>query len=530
MYYIILVILTVVQTIVTNWLMGLPVFDASPYTVRVWCNYTTAAMIVWSPLLFTTKRRWTYIVAILLDIWFVGNLMYFRSYGDVLNRWCLPNVNNMGGIWSSVLLFMQWSDLIFPFVTLLWILLSETIQRDFIIPLWKRITIALVALIVCCIPQTHICKKAELPFFPFNSYYADLSMGRVWYMHSFGAITHFANETINLVAHREESVSPVTEEELAKYSQTPDSIPEQGNLLIILFESLENWPIGLQVNGQEVTPNINRLVAHPMTGNYPMIAQVKEGKSSDARLTAFNGLLPISNGAAAMRYPAILYPSLLKYSHARSKQLFASSNSHSWNLEMNSHSYGFDTLFADIASDGIMGNMVKQSITTTPSPFIISLCTMASHAPFSEFADSSSLCINHSTYDDTHVRYLQCVHYTDSAIGRVINTILSDSILATTTRIVITGDHPIFDLVSPVPFIIYDPFTPPTTVSRPLYQIDIYTTLVERMHIATPWHGLGRNISDTCAYTIEEMKDLESLSDRLIRTNYFKTGLEDSRE
>jgi hypothetical protein len=55
--------------------------------------------------------------------------------------------------------------------------------------------------------------------------------------------------------------------------------------------------------------------------------------------------------------------------------------------------------------------------------------------------------------------------------------------------------------------------------------MDIYTTLVKRMHIATTWHGLGRNIADTCAYTDEEIKNLESLSDRLIRTNYFKSNL-----
>ena len=94
--------------------------------------------------------------------------------------------------------------------------------------------------------------------------------------------------------------------------------------------------------------------------------------------------------------------------------------------------------------------------------------------------------------------------------------------LAATTRIVITGDHPVFDLTAPVPFVIYDPYVQPVSVSRPLYQIDIYTTLAERMHIATPWRGLGKNISDTCAYTPAEIRNLESLSDRLIRTDYFK--------
>lgn len=522
MYYIIIVILTVVQTLIANWLMGLPVFEASPYTVRLWCNYLAAAMVLWSPLLFTTRRRWTYIVAVLMDIWFIGNLMYFRSYGDVLNRWCLLNVNNMDGIWSSVLLYLQWSDMVFPLVTVLWIVLCETTRRDFLMPLWRRVTVACVVFVVCCAPQTLACKKSELPVFPFSSAYAELSMGRMWYMHNFGALTHLANEAVNVVAHRQGRVSPVTDEELARYIQTPDSIAEQGNLLIILFESLEDRIVGLQVNGQAVTPNINRLAAHPMTGHYPMTAQVREGKSSDAQLMLFNGLLPIRNGAASMRYAGNTYPSFVRYSQARSKRLFAAYPYHMWNQHMNAYAYGFDTLYAQDVSDRVVADSVRAAIRCYPVPFVYTMVTMASHSPFTEYADSSSLRIIDSGYSESQTKYLQCVHYTDSVIGGVLETILSDSVLAATTRIVITGDHPVFDLTAPVPFVIYDPYVQPVSVSRPMYQIDIYTTLAERMHIATPWRGLGKNISDTCAYTPAEIRNLESLSDRLIRTDYFK--------
>ena len=192
---------------------------------------------------------------------------------------------------------------------------------------------------------------------------------------------------------------------------------------------------------------------------------------------------------------------------------------------MNAIAYGFDSIYAEDVSDFILIDSVMSAIEYKSLPFTYTAVTMASHSPFDLYADSSSLSVANSIYDETHVRYLKCVHYTDSALGKVIDTIMSDSILARNTRIVITGDHPIFDLTTPVPFIIYDPFTPPVSVKRQLYQMDIYTTIIERMHIGTPWHGLGKNISDTCAYTTEEIKTLESLSDRLIRTNYFKESL-----
>lgn len=525
MHYIVIVLLTFIQTLVLNQMMGLSVLEASPFTIRLWCNYLAAALILWSPMLFTDKKRWTYLIAILLDVWFIGNLMYFRSYGDVLNRWCLQNVSNMDGIWSSVLPFLQWKDIIFPGITIVWIIFCETVHHEHSLSLWKRISIALAAFLVCCTPQTLIHKKAELPLLPFDSYYADLSMGRMWYMHSFGALTHLGNETVNLISQREEKVTPVSNGEVADYLLQPGSIAEQGNLLIIIFESLEDRVIGMQINGQEVTPCINQLTAHPMTGHYPMMAQVKEGKSSDAQLMIFNGLLPIKNGATSMRYANNEYPSLVSSSRAKTKRLFAAYPYHMWNQKMNAESYGFDSVYAEDVSDRMVADRVISSILHDSTPFICTMVTMASHSPFMLYADSSSLQIDPSPYDAAQTRYLQCVHYTDSAIGRVIDRVLTDSVLAATTRIVITGDHPFFSLESPVPFILYDPFCVPCTVTRPLYQIDIYSTLIERMHIATPWHGLGKNISDSCAYTPEQIKELESLSDRIIRTNYFKSNL-----
>ena len=502
-------------------MMGLHVFEASPFTLRLWSNYLAASLILWSPMLFSNKRRWTYVVSILLDVWFIGNLAYYRSYGDVLNRWCLQNIGNMDGIWTSVLPFLHGEDLVLVCITFVWIVLSETIHFEYYLSLTKRIGIAVSAFLILCLPHTLIHRKAELPLSPFNTYYADLSMGRTWYICCFGAITHLANEGVNLILNRESKAQSVSVNEVAAFIGKPDTIPEQENLLFIIFESLEDWTIGLQVDGAEVTPNINRLIKNSQTGHYVMSAQVKEGKSSDAQLIAFNGLLPIKNGAASMRYANNAYPSFVKYSHAHTKRLFAAYSPYMWNQHMNALSYGFDTLYAKKVSDCVLADSVIAAITYSDSSFIFTMVSMASHSPFLEYADSSSLHISNIKYDETKIHYLQCVHYTDSALGPLIEAVLGDSTLAANTRIVIIGDHPVFKIDTFVPFILYDPFVAPVAVGRPLYQIDVYTTLVERMHIDTNWKGLGRNIADTCAYTSEQMHALESLSDRIIRTDYF---------
>ena len=99
MHYTVITILTLIRLVIFASMLDLPILEASPYSVRLWCNYLASALLLWCPLLLTERRRWTYVVSLLLDIWLIGNLIYFRSYGDLLNRWCLLNVGNMDGIW-----------------------------------------------------------------------------------------------------------------------------------------------------------------------------------------------------------------------------------------------------------------------------------------------------------------------------------------------------------------------------------------------------------------------------------------------
>lgn len=522
MYYIIIVFLTFLQTLWALGSMNFPVEVLSPAMVRVCCNYILPPMLLFCPLLFTRRRRWTYVVSLLMDVWFIGNLIYFRSYGDVLSRWCLDSAGNMNGLWSSVIPFVHASDIVILLITAVWIIISEltALPHLFAQLRWRTaVTVGFAAML--CIPQAITARQTETPVCPFATFYDDVSMGRLWYTYTYGPLTHFCNETVNYLRDHETPPEPLTDDELAPYLQTPDStLTPCGNILFVLFESLEDWTIGLRVGGEEVTPCLNRLAAHPHTGTYPMTAQVRQGKSSDARLICLNGLLPIYNGATAMRYASNTYPSWVTAMPARTKQCFTASQRHIWNQERNTYAYGFDYLFAEAVSDAVLVDSVLHAVRTAQRPFVLATYTMASHAPFIDYADSAALPVDNA-FDDEKRRYLNCVHYTDSVLGILIDEVLNDRELADNTRIIILGDHPVFDMDTPVPFIFYDPFETPAAVSRTLYQMDIYTTVTDRLHLPTAWHGLGRNIADTCACTQQQLRDLEVLSDRLIRTDYF---------
>lgn len=64
-----------------------------------------------------------------------------------------------------------------------------------------------------------------------------------------------------------------------------DSVHSKKNLILILVESMQSWPINMTVKGTEVTPYINQLVK--LSGSQyfsKVIPQVKDGRSSDAQL------------------------------------------------------------------------------------------------------------------------------------------------------------------------------------------------------------------------------------------------------
>ena len=82
---------------------------------------------------------------------------------------------------------------------------------------------------------------------------------------------------------------------------------------MILAESLESWVLEQTVEGQELTPCLNRLLKDSTTIYAPyVVSQVKGGRSIDAQLMVNTGLLPIDNGVYSLKYPHSTYPSLAR--------------------------------------------------------------------------------------------------------------------------------------------------------------------------------------------------------------------------
>ena len=522
----------------------LPILSFQPYSIRLICTYSAFVALVLLIVISFNNKTISILVQIVMDVWLCGNLLYYRSYSDLLNSWCIQNVSNLDGLWDSILIFFEWKDIAFASLTVLWGVILAALRlthykwniRRYVIP-------CIIGTMVLFIPQIVTARHNHSPVNPFSAYYHDVSMGRVWYSNTFSPIAHGINEIISLLStHKNFKTASPSSEEMSLFLDTTSYVPPcaNGNMLLIFFESLESWGIDCKVDGKEITPNLNRLIEHPNVSYIKdVIPQVKQGMSSDAQLIALTGLLPIQDGAVSMRFSNNYYYCLGNAVKFADKRVYIPTSPSEWNQGALTKAFGFDTLIAGNMSDRDIVMHVERDISNSvKEPFFVFFVTMASHAPFVMYADSSDLQLSQDIDKDLR-NYLQSVHYTDACLAPLLDTILHSE-LSSRTTIAVLGDHSIFYDAKrkmfqeyfphnsigehgTIPWIMYSPLTPEIVATDTIFQMDVYPTLLYLMGgCAYNWKGLGLNLYDTIPRKICADSAFV-LSDKIISTNYFAT-------
>ena len=248
------------------------------------------------------------------------------------------------------------------------------------------------------------------------------------------------------------------------------------NVIVIHAESIQNVALNTSFNGNEVTPNLNRLKNEGMYfSNY--YAQASSGTSSDSEFTFSTSLLPVTNGAVAISYWNREYETLqklLKNAGYRTISMHANTGSF-WNRINFHNSLGYDKFYSkvDYEIDEEIGlglsdkSFFKQSVQKLKKEyeengkFYATLIMLSNHTPFddlekygqfdtdikeeittvNENAEEVKETISHPYLEDTKLgNYFKSVHYADSAIGDLVND-LDENGLLDNTILVIYGDH-----------------------------------------------------------------------------------------
>lgn len=487
--------------------------------------------------MLVAKRKWyAFTIAFAVDAWLVCNLMYFRTYYTIIPSSSYLLAGNLADFQASVWESLRWSDLVFPLSSFVMIFAwRNTDVRAALTGHVEKLAKILAAGIL--IPAGVLaCYLAY--YGGFKQAYEDLlydgpTCGAAVYTIPGALLYEPLAGTKEYNAEVEAQVS-----EWLDKCPAPDSIPysfnPRRNCIIILAESFESWLIGANVEGQEITPNLNRLVAEDSVFYAPnMQSQVKGARSIDAQLILHTGLLPVNYGSFSHRFPHHTYLTLDKaFKENRGEDAttasFTVDKRTVWNAGIVAQDFGYDYLLDKplwvndvktgprhrLGDDSFLRQsyqkLAGEEVWKTGSPAMVQLVTYSGHTPFI-IPDNLKQLKFSDRIPERLRNYMQVANYTDRAIGAFVDSIRSNPKFAN-TMIVITGDHEgigadraafvkdkdVARWLSP------DQFTPFIVLNSPvemrydgvLGQVDMYPTLLDLLGLDYSWRGLGRSLLD----------------------------------
>lgn len=440
---------------------------------------------------------WTVIFSILG----MGNSIYYTNYKSFLSVSLLSTASQLGGVMDAVTKnIMEAKDfiLLWPVLAMIavYILIKKTHEPGYVKQKQPRAALARYAgsasivAVVCGI------------FFSTMLTPTDCSrLVKQWnresVMGSFGMYVYQISDTVssihaklNMVFGYEESkkkfdeffdskeesdskVHVVNEEKKNKANEY-SGIFEGKNVLVIHAESVQQFTLDTYINGEELTPNLNKIAREGLYfSNF--YAQESVGTSSDSEFTFSTSLMPASSGTVAINYWDRDYATTQKKFGEKGYYVFSmhGNNGSYWN-RLNLHqSLGYQRLYnytTDYDIDETIGlglsdkSFFHQSvpkikeIAENNKNFYGTLIMLTNHTPFSDITRVSDFDVsfkykqyNEETgmYEEISRpflegrklgNYFKSVHYADQAIGQLMEDLDSNGLLDNTV-VVIYGDH-----------------------------------------------------------------------------------------
>ncbi|NGU65544.1 LTA synthase family protein [Clostridium perfringens] len=550
-------------------------------------NYYIAFAAIFVSICFLFKNKGKFFSLIIVDLFItlitVMDIWYFRGFQTVPSVMLLKQTANLDNLGDSIFSMASTYDLLF-FVDFIILIIAFIIFRKSFKNCksnWKG-TLVVLLISICYIG-----------YVPFNVNVLKRENVRNSYLFSnydptntveyFSPIGYHIFDVYNVYKNSKPYKMTAEDESKIKeyYDFKNENLPDNEfkgmfkgkNLIVIQVESLEDFVINKKVDGQEITPNINKLLNNSIY--LPNIfEQVNEGTSSDSDLMVNTSMLPLRQGSTFFRNPATTYNSLPNILEKDGYSTIAihSDKGSFWNYAQGLNGIGFDK-FVDYysfdrdeniglgLSDGSYFRQIEPMIKELKQPFYAFTVTLTSHGPFDLPKEYRELKLSPELDENVLGGYFQSIHYTDAKIGMFIESLKKDGLLDNTV-IAIEGDHTgphkyynskIESLSNPeswwldngnhtVPLIIYNPSIK-TPVKDDVYggQIDIMPTLLYLLGVDNNVYqntALGRNLLNTKrSYAVltdktikGELTDKEKeivgnvldLSDKMIRADYFK--------
>ncbi|HEY5575524.1 MAG TPA: LTA synthase family protein [Clostridiaceae bacterium] len=419
-------------------------------------------LIISISILFKRKRTrssFLFLFNLLITVIIIGDITYFSYFKDVISIPVLINGIMLGAVNDSVGNLFNLSSLwygidLVTLYPLLWLIRRE---EKAVLPLRKRaIAFGSLILISCIINGVKFYDlSVEQPRLISTLY------NKVYIVKNLGAINYHLLDAYNTVVSsisRKIPVSQAKEDQIRTFLNTNSSqtgnykgIENGKNLIVIQVEALQQFVINRKVNGQEITPNLNKLVGKSLYfDNY--YYQIADGGTSDAEFLSNNSLYPAASGSAYFLYAGNKFHSL---SNELDDSGYYTAALHGyketfWNRNVIYKSFGFDKFYSedDYNIDEVVGlglsdesflDQTAQKIQDFEKPYYAFAITLSSHFPYDDIKDYGDF--DTGDYEGTFMGdYLKSIHYTDAQLGTFLDELEANG-TADDSVIAVYGDH-----------------------------------------------------------------------------------------
>lgn len=416
-------------------------------------------------MLFRNKAAKWYFITIdaLLTILIFSNVVFYRYFNDMLSIPLLFQAGNLSDIQSSTLKLIHWSDILLciDFLFLLTVRLTLPKQpagnRAQRTTLWKPVVCFAAGILIVYAGFSSLIKNQPTILQTFYD--------RVYVAQNIGLLDYQAADAYRFVQQAiadSSKLEPQKLQEINKFFAEKNANEMQGqvlhgagkgkNLIVIQVEALQQFVIGKSINGQEITPNLNKLAASNIYfDNYYF--QTAGGGTSDAEFAANMSMFPMKEGAVYIRKAGNSYYSLPMKLKTEGYSTIAMHGYKPgfWNRSMVYKNIGFDEFFninnmdqtdwmGMGVSDKSFFDQAVQKLKTQQRPYHSFLITLSSHFPYeNDKSKYSSFAVGQ--YKDTLLgNYFEALHYTDEALGQFISKLKQEGMLDNAV-LVVYGDH-----------------------------------------------------------------------------------------
>lgn len=425
-------------------------------------------------LLLSYKKRVTSLVAVnvLVTLLLLGDLLYFRFFRSVLNIPVMLQAGQTAGVAESVFSLFTPLDLLLlaDFVLLvpymIWLNRRKRSREHHrnLLPFKVKaagfLAVFLVSLSLFGLTTRSVVAAAGEQALD-NMYTNTRVLNKV------GILNYHLLDLISTVknANRAEEVwtdpdNPEAQEIrdwADEHRQQPATrytgIAKDKNVIMIQLEAMQSFVINAKVNGQEITPNLNKLIGEALYfDNY--FPQIGQGNTADAEFMSLNSLYPTPAGSAYVLAGNNKYQSLpwaLKDAGYKGAYAFHTYTPVFWNRANAYISEGFDRFYSqeDFPEDDIIGMAASDAdlydkmvaeLKQAPQPHFSLAVALSGHHPYKIPDDQKELDIPAGEYSEIFTDYLHSQRYADKALGKFIDDLEKEGLLDD-TLLVIYGDH-----------------------------------------------------------------------------------------